>query len=209
SANPLSLETNDLPALDSSLPAEAEEKTDLDQHPEIKRQETLLQQSRLDADLASNQFLPKLDLALNLSQDYGNAVYGLSKARSEAGVLFEFPIPSRSATARTSQMRALVLKQDAQVSLARSRVENAVTDAKAALRLARDRAGISNQELSLSRTLVQMENKRFLNGDSNLLLLNLREQNFAEAEIRQIEAFSDLRRSQNELNVALGRLEFD
>jgi len=209
STNPLSLELADLPAPDSTLPSESDERMDLDQHPEIKRQGTLLRQAELDADLASNQFLPKLDLALNLSQDYGTAVYGLSKARSEAGVLFEFPIPSRAATARTSQMRAMVLKQDAQALLARSRVENAVTDAKNALRLARERAGISSQELALSKTLVEMENKRFLNGDSNLLLLNLREQNFAEAEIRQIEAFSDLRRSQNELNVALGRLEFE
>jgi outer membrane protein TolC len=183
------------------------ETPDLEHHPEIERQNSLLEQARLDARLAENQFLPKLDLALNLSQDLGNPNYVLSKPRNEAGVLFEFPIPSRSASARTSQMRAMTIKQDAQISLSRRRVENSVIDAQVALRLAGDRARISNEELDLAKKLVDMENKRFLNGDSNLLLLNLREQNYAEAELRKVEAFSDLKRSRNELNVASGRIE--
>jgi outer membrane protein TolC len=180
---------------------------DLDHHPEIERQNSLLEQARLDTRLAENQFLPKLDLAFNLSQDLGNPNYALSKAKNEAGILFEFPIPSRSAAARTSQMRAMTLKQDAQISISRKRVENAVTDAQVAFRLAGDRARISSEELDLAKKLVDMENKRFLNGDSNLLLLNLREQNYSEAELRKVEAFSDLKRSRNELNVAAGRIE--
>jgi len=104
-------------------------------------------------------------------------------------------------------MRAMTIKQDAQISLSRRRVENSVIDAQVALRLAGDRARISNEELDLAKKLVDMENKRFLNGDSNLLLLNLREQNYAEAELRKVEAFSDLKRSRNELNVASGRIE--
>ena len=204
------LDLESLPALGefSSLNLQgASEPVDLDHHPEIERQNSLLEQVRLDTRLAENQFLPKLDLAFNLSQDLGNPNYGLNKPKNEAGVLFEFPIPSRSATARTSQMRAMTLRQDAQISISKRRVENSVTDAQVALRLAGDRARISNEELELAKKLVEMENKRFLNGDSNLLLLNLREQNYAEAELRKVEAFADLKRSRNELNVATGRIE--
>jgi hypothetical protein len=46
----------------------------------------------------------------------------------------------------------------------------------------------------------------FLAGDSNLLLLNIREQNLAEAEIRRFEAFSDFERSANDFRVSIGAL---
>ncbi len=211
STEALNLGIDSLPPLDLDLP-KPETLTgagiEIDQHPEVLRQNALLDQARLDADLAKNQFLPKLDLALNLSQDFGTPVSRLGQPSGDAGISFEFPIPSRAASARTSQMEAMVIRQDAQVSLARTRIGNSVEDAKIALGLAHERALLASQELELSKTLVEMENKRFLNGDSNLLLLNLREQNYAEAEIRRIEAFSDFRRSANDLNVALGRLEF-
>jgi hypothetical protein len=67
---------------------------------------------------------------------------------------------------------------------------------------------IATRELELARELVKMENKRFLNGDSNLITLNIREQNLAEAEIRRFESYAEYRRSLNDFRVARGELEW-
>jgi outer membrane protein TolC len=179
-----------------------------DQHPEVLRQQTIFEQSVIDRDFAKNQFLPKLDLVLNSSQDYGNKVYSLDQRQSEVGVVFEFPIPSRAATAKVSQMNAAQLKQEAQVSISKTRVLNQIIDARNALGISAERLNYSLQEAVLAKKLVQLENSRFLLGDSSLINLNIREQNLMEAEVRQFESFAEMKKSEIELQVASGKLEW-
>jgi cobalt-zinc-cadmium efflux system outer membrane protein len=177
-------------------------------HPESRRQEILLTQAQIDQKVAKNQFLPKLDLSLNVSKDMGTPVKSLNPAENEAGVTFEFPLPSRAAQARKAQAATVVIRQEAQLDLTRVRIRNQIEEARNTLNLSIERMGIANQELELARELVKMENKRFLNGDSNLITLNIREQNLAEAEIRRFESFSEYRRSLNDFKVAKGELEW-
>lgn len=184
------------------------ETDDAESHPEVRRQRLILEQVTIDRDLASNQFLPKLDLSMNAGQNLGTPVYGLSKFRMDGGIYFEFPIPSRAAGARISQAEAQWIKQEATTTLARLRIKNQITDAGVALGLALERLKYALSELELAKKLVDLESKRFLGGDSNLLLLNIREQNLAEAEIRKYEAFSELKRSENDLRAAQGRLDW-
>jgi cobalt-zinc-cadmium efflux system outer membrane protein len=178
------------------------------EHPESRRQDILVKQAEIDQKLARNQFLPKLDLSVNLSKDMGTPIPSMNPAQSEAGVSFEFPIPSRAAQARKAQATSVLIRQEAQLDLTRIRIRNQIEEARNALNLSMDRMSIAGKELDLARTLVQMENKRFLNGDSNLITLNIREQNLAEAEIRRFEAYAEYRRSWNDFRVARGELEW-
>ena len=138
----------------------------------------------------------------------GTPIPSMNPAQSEAGVSFEFPIPSRAAQARKAQATSVLIRQEAQLDLTRIRIRNQIEEARNALNLSMDRMSIAGKELDLARTLVQMENKRFLNGDSNLITLNIREQNLAEAEIRRFEAYAEYRRSWNDFRVARGELEW-
>jgi cobalt-zinc-cadmium efflux system outer membrane protein len=177
-------------------------------HPESRRQEIILKQAQIDQKVARNQFLPKLDLSLNVSKDMGTPVKSLSPAENEAGVTFEFPLPSRAAQARKAQAATVVIRQEAQLDLTRVRIRNQIEEARNALNLSIERMGIAAHEAELARELVKMENKRFLNGDSNLITLNIREQNLAEAEIRRFESYSEYRRSLNDFKVARGELDW-
>jgi outer membrane protein TolC len=177
-------------------------------HPESKRQHLLMKQAEIDRDVADNQFLPKLDLSLNVSKDLGTPVNTLNTAQNEAGVSFEFPLPSRAARARKSQANSALIRQEAQSDITRTRIRNLIIEARATLGLAIERMSLASGELDLARSLVQMETKRFLNGDSNLITLNIREQNLAEAEIRKIESYSEYRRSLNDFKVARGELNW-
>jgi outer membrane protein TolC len=161
------------------------ENEDAETHPEVRRQKLILEQTGIDRELAGNQFLPKLDFSIEAGENLGNPVYGLSKFRMNGGLFFEFPIPSRAATARISQAEAQWVKQEATASLTLIRIKNQISDSGIALGLAMERLQLASSELELAKKLVDLESKRFLEGDSNLLLLNIREQNLAEAEIRK------------------------
>ena len=177
-------------------------------HPEFRRQEIILKQAQIDQSVAKNQFLPKLDLSFNVSKDMGTPVKTLSPAENEAGITFEFPLPSRAAQARKAQAATVVIRQEAQLDLTRVRIRNQIEESRNALNLSIDRMAIATRELELARELVKMENKRFLNGDSNLITLNIREQNLAEAEIRRFESYAEYRRSLNDYKVARGELDW-
>ena len=183
------------------------ENEDAETHPEVRRQKLILEQTGIDRELAGNQFLPKLDFSIEAGENLGNPVYGLSKFRMNGGLFFEFPIPSRAATARISQAEAQWVKQEATASLTLIRITNQISDSGIALGLAMERLQLASSELELAKKLVDLESKRFLEGDSNLLLLNIREQNLAEAEIRKFEAFSEMKRSEIDLRAAQGHLE--
>jgi outer membrane protein TolC len=183
------------------------ENDDAQSHPEVRRQKLILEQAGIDRDLAGNQFLPKLDFSVEAGENLGTPVYGLSKFRMNGGLFFEFPIPSRAATARISQAEAQWVKQEATASLALIRIKNQISDAGVALGLAMERLQLASSELELAKKLVDLESKRFLEGDSNLLLLNIREQNLAEAEIRKFEAFSEMKKSEIDLRAAQGHLD--
>ena len=183
------------------------ENEDAETHPEVRRQKLILEQTGIDRELAGNQFLPKLDFSIEAGENLGNPVYGLSKFRMNGGLFFEFPIPSRAATARISQAEAQWVKQEATASLTLIRIKNQISDSGIALGLAMERLQLASSELELAKKLVDLESKRFLEGDSNLLLLNIREQNLAEAEIRKFEAFSEMKRSEIDLRAAQGHLE--
>jgi outer membrane protein TolC len=177
-------------------------------HPESLRQSILMRQTEVDRDVARNQFLPKLDLSLNLSKDMGTPMNTLYPAQNEAGMTFEFPLPSRAAQARKSQANTAVIRQEAQLDLTRVRIRNQIEETKVTLNLAIERMILAADELQLAKNLVQMENRKFLNGDSNLITLNIREQNLTEAEIRKVEAYAEYRRSLNDFNVARGELNW-
>lgn len=183
------------------------EQEDAESHPEVRRQRLVLEQTGIDRELAGNQFLPKLDFSVEAGENLGNPVYGLSKFRMNGGIFFEFPIPSRAASARISQAEAQWVRQEATASLTLVRIRNQIADSGVALGLAHERLKLASSELELAKKLVDLESKRFLEGDSNLLLLNIREQNLAEAEIRKFEAFSEMKRSEIDLRAAQGRLE--
>ncbi len=182
------------------------EQENAETHPEVRRQRLVLEQTGIDRELAGNQFLPKLDFSVEAGENLGNPIYGLSKFRMNGGLFFEFPIPSRAASARISQAEAQWVRQEATASLTLVRIRNQISDAGIALGLAMERLRLATSEMELAKKLVDLESKRFLEGDSNLLLLNIREQNLAEAEVRKFEAFSEMKKSEIDLHAAQGRL---
>lgn len=63
------------------------------------------------------------------------------------------------------------------------------------------------QEVKAADDLARGEAKRFDLGDSNLIFVNLREQNAADAKVREIEALQDYQKAFVAFEATLARIQ--
>jgi outer membrane protein TolC len=82
-----------------------------------------------------------------------------------------------------------------------------VQDALNGVDVARQRVDVAVNEVKASRDLASGELKRFNLGDSNLIFVNLREQNAADAEVREVEALQDYQKACAAFEAAIARIQ--
>lgn len=177
----------------------------LAQRPEPRRLEALAEQARVDLALAENQKKPAVDLVVMGAKDLGPAPAKIQPWELEIALLLDLPILNRVQEGRKRAAEAQLGKLAEQARYARDRVVADVRDAVSAITLARERAGAIRREVDVARGLVDSERERFLLGESTLLVVNLREQAFAEAALREVDAVVEQHRGGAALQAALGR----
>jgi outer membrane protein TolC len=184
--------------------AKADEAAAPDRRPDVARVEAQRAQAKVDVELAKNQRLPALDVLLFTSKDFGPGDPKLDKPVFEAGFSFELPIPGRGPGGRAQAAEAIAGRLDAQARLARDRVLAEVRNASVAVETAAERTRLAKQEYAVAEQLAEGEADRFKLGESNLLLVNLREQAAAEAAIRQVDALADYHKAVAAYRAAVG-----
>lgn len=168
----------------------------LSRRPEAERLRLQLEQLGIDRDLAKNQLAPAVDVGLAFSQDLGAGSSTRTPPVLEGSVLFDMPIPNRTAKGRLGAAEALMARLQAQARLVRDRICAEVQDVQSLLKAAEQRAAVARAELQLSQKVEAAEHQRFELGDSTLVLVNLREQATADAALREIDARLDYHRAQ-------------
>ncbi len=179
----------------------------LAQRPEARRFQFQLRQNQIELDWAKNQLAPGIDLQLAGSQDFGRtsgARPDLSQPALEVTLLLDIPIQTRLMRGRADAASAMVTRLGHLQGFARDRIEADVRDAHSAIRGARERIEAARREVKLAVELENAERTRFEQGDSHLLIVNIREQQTAEAELREVDAFLDYYRAAADLTAARG-----
>jgi outer membrane protein TolC len=181
------------------------ERTALSARPDLQRM--VLQRSRVEVAeaLASNQRLPGLSVQATGSQDLGTGDPKKVDPVFELMLRFDFPLLNRGATGRTAAARAALRRVDAQTQFARDRALVEVRTAMVNMDAARTRVDITAKELEVARALASGELARFELGESTLLLVNLREQASAEAQLRHVDVLAEYHRAQASLRAALAQ----
>jgi outer membrane protein, heavy metal efflux system len=170
----------------------------ISRRPDLRRLQLQQQQQRIEVSLQKNQLLPAIDLAAVFTQDIGQAGTAdpkLGTPELELGAVIEVPILYRLARGRIDLAEAQLSRIEAQLQLIRDRVGVDVTDAVSALKAARDRVKFTRQEVDVAQKLEAGERQKFELGDSNLLFVNIRETQTAEARLREIDALTDYHRA--------------
>jgi outer membrane protein TolC len=175
--------------------------------PEPKKLNLQRQQNDVERALANNQLAPGIDVQVMGSQDIGPANPDRPDLRDPAVQVMlqlDIPLQNRVMRGRADALHATAARLSHQEQFAKEKVAAEVRDARSGINRALERIEAARREVSLAFELERSERIRFEEGDSHLLIVNLREQQTAEAELRQVEALLDYYRAEADLIAALG-----
>jgi outer membrane protein TolC len=167
----------------------------LARRPDFLRFDLLRDRSRIDADLARNQRKPAVDVTLFGSRQFGAGDPARGESVLGASLVLDIPILNRVQNGRERSAGAAVAKTEEQKRFARDRIVADVRGSLVTIEASAQRAAMAQREVVVAAQLAVGELRRFELGESNLLLVNLREQSSAEAAIRQIDAHADYQRA--------------
>jgi outer membrane protein, heavy metal efflux system len=174
------------------------------QYPETRLLGLQLKQVEFDQSLAKNQLLPKLDLGIAYAKDFGvnpGTTYiqpTQYPTELRAYLVFELPLLLRTPRGRLNAVHAQQEKLSLIRDLTRDRIKTQIMDLSQSITAALNRIHYTHQEVELSQKLEEAERKRFLHGDSSLLIINIREQTTRDAMNKEIDALSDYFKSKAE-----------
>lgn len=179
----------------------------LERRPELRA--LTLERSRLELDrsLADNGLMPKLDLGLYASQDVGNAVNPQDdKGPFEFAALLRFQLPLQRSSPRGKEREATakLAKLERERQFLIDRVRNEIRDVRSALTQTWQRIGHARENVELANQLADAERLQLGAGQSDLLRVNLREQQAALAAAALVDVLDEYFRSLAEYRAALG-----
>ena len=167
--------------------------------PDVRRFLLQSQQTEVERRFAANQLAPAIDLRVAGVADLGRNPDPLNTSRErpelQLGLVVDIPLLNRANDGRVKAADATLTRLEDQRRLMQDRVGAEVADAVSALEAARQRVLVARREVALALELEAAERQRFDQGDSTLLIVNLREQATAESRVREVDAALDFQRA--------------
>jgi outer membrane protein TolC len=141
--------------------------------------------------LAENDMKPRLDLKGELSKDLGAVgLGGPTKTPAEAivGVRFSLPLERRGARGRIAEAQAEADALRRRRQLIEDQILVEVNGLAIQVQAAEKLAELAVSEAALATRMAEAERRRFTLGVSDFILVNLREEAAADAQLRQLDA---------------------
>jgi len=179
----------------------------LAQRPELRELDVMRRQLSLAVRKARNDALPRLDLRVDASQDFGDPV-DVPDDKGEfvlqAGVRLTLPVQRRGARGALQKRRAEMLQLEQESRLQRDEISVEVRDAVSAKTQARRRIAEAQRSLELAQELESAERFQLEEGNSDLLRLNIRERQTAQASAFLVAVMQEYFEAWTLYQVALG-----
>lgn len=166
----------------------------LNMRPELQAIDILRREIDVDYASAQNDFRPQVDALVMGAQDLGTPTSSKNDKgpfELEAGIYAEVPIQRRKARGKMSAIEAKVSQVIAKRRMLEDKIATEIQSTHAALSAAWLRVGKARESVRLARYMADVEQKKFDVGSSDLLLVNLREQQAAEAAETEVDALLD------------------
>jgi cobalt-zinc-cadmium efflux system outer membrane protein len=162
-------------------------------HPEVREAKSELQAAEVDVSLTKNELAPELRAFFEYSRDLGQLTgtdldFTLPGNVFEAGVTLSMPLLFRPERGRAGAARAKAAEKRESLRLVADKLRARTYDAASAVTAAQERAELIQEVVDTATELAEGERRRFEVGSSNLIFVNLREQQAAMARMRYIEA---------------------
>lgn len=180
----------------------------LKQRPELRRYQLLVDRLETERRLADNRMLPNLDLLVEGTASSSSAPYkDIEDLELYVGGELKLPLQRRSARGELAEADAKLQRLRLEASFARDQVINELVDARSALRASRQQLVTSRRNVDLALQVVDAEQRRFELGSSDLLRIQLREVQLADAQNGEIEAHLRYRIARVNYRAAIGKTD--
>jgi len=173
---------------DFSTPVPVLVESVVERRPEIAQVKIAQQQAGLKLKLAENLQKPKLDLSIYNARDFGSGNPNLAGNDTVADVSFSYPLRTREARGKAIAAQAEIDSLEYQKQLLSEQVEVGIRRAMVNLDATRQLEEYAIEELAMSTRLAEAEDQRFNAGLSDFFLLNVRERQMAEAQLKRWQA---------------------
>jgi outer membrane protein TolC len=157
--------------------------------PESREIELIIAKANIDRRLARNNLKPNLDLAFEFNQALGNGRPSDIDESELTGLLkFSVPIGNNESKGRISVIDGKLKQLDEEKKFTRERILADANDAYSALQATHQALQLAGINVALATELEAAENEKFLQGASDLLSLQIREQATFDAKVLEIDA---------------------
>ncbi|MEM7519278.1 MAG: TolC family protein, partial [Planctomycetota bacterium] len=166
----------------------------LQRRPELRAQEIELERMKLQMAGSENDLLPEFDVGVAASQDYGDAVSDPDdKGPFEFDAFFRFQVPlqRRKAKGKLRQVEAKANKLQREIQFQKDQILAQVQDVSLRLTQTWARLAQIQENAALALELERAELISLTAGQSDLLRVNLREQQTAKAESSLVEVITE------------------
>lgn len=163
----------------------------IESHPGIKKIQEERAVSYVDISLAKNLLLPRLSNRVYVAQDMGPGAPPLNKTNINYELAFELPLYQREARGKILAAEKSLQKIDIQKQFLIDNITVGIKNALNQLSMTEKVSKMTREEVKLAKNLEEAEKIKYLNGDSNLFLVNQREVSTIETEMRLWAAIID------------------
>jgi cobalt-zinc-cadmium efflux system outer membrane protein len=180
-------------------------------HPEVQEAKSILDAAEVDVKLVTNELAPELGAFFEYSRDLGELTgtdldFTLPGNVFTAGVKLSMPLLFRTERGRADAARAKAAERREALRFVTDQLRVRTRDAASALEAAQQRASLTRNVVETAAKLAEGERRRFEAGSSNLIFVNLREQQAAMARMRYIDAvaLAEIERTRWETTTRVG-----
>ncbi len=174
--NNLSIELQDTP-----------EKT-FSARPEFSVIEADIEREKNNLKAGENKLLPRLDVVARSAQDMGTGSITRRNTEQIVGVNISIPLQNNTAKGRISKAEANLRTLEADRVLLRNKITQQLQYIENNYQAAKQAIEFSTKEVEVAKKMQQAERQLFDKGGSDYFLLNIREEQLANAENKNISA---------------------
>lgn len=171
------------------------------QRPQFLEFEAKREAAEVYSRLYTNQLLPRLDLTAAAAQPFDPAL----KTDLRVTLGFETPLQRRGARGSLQAAEADIARIDAELRVFQDQTVADVLRALVALEAAKQVVALAEAELDLTIQLEEAERIKLQEGDSTLLVVNLREQATADSAMSLVDAQKKLQMAFVKYQLTIGR----
>ncbi len=176
----------------------------LDRRPELSVLEAEREAAEVGVKLAKNRRSPDASVQTFVAKDFGPGPAELSPAEFGVGFVLSIPIPLRKARGELQTARAELSSVRAKTRGTADKIEAEIRKAFVGLVAAHRSWELARDQSEAAETLAEAERKRFAEGATDLVVVNLRELAVADARVAEIDAAADFQRAKAAYRVATG-----